>query len=95
MSMMYALWGQLRFNSAHDEDIDDFAQAMAAESERALGRRLPALRLAGLGAEVGGLAVVVPVAPDPAPGPDERGRGEGDQDDCSGAEAGVEAHARA
>jgi hypothetical protein len=41
VSMMYALWGQLRYNSVHDEDIDDFALAMAAEADRATGRRLP------------------------------------------------------
>ncbi len=41
VSMMYALWGQLRYNSVHDEDIDDFALAMAAEADRAVGRRLP------------------------------------------------------
>ncbi len=41
VSMMYALWGQLRYNSVHDEDIGDFALALAAEPARRRGEQLP------------------------------------------------------
>lgn len=39
---MYALWGQLRLNGLGDETIDDFGAALAAEPDRARGRRIPA-----------------------------------------------------
>lgn len=39
---MYALWGQLRLNGLGDEDITDFEDALAAESARRQGQRLPA-----------------------------------------------------
>lgn len=39
---MYALWGQLRLNGLGDEDLTDFAEALAAEPERARGARIPA-----------------------------------------------------
>jgi hypothetical protein len=38
---MYALYSQLRFNSLGDEDIEDFESALAAEPDRADGRRIP------------------------------------------------------
>jgi hypothetical protein len=38
---MYALWAQLRLNGLGDEDLDDFEAALAAEPDRAAGRRLP------------------------------------------------------
>ena len=39
---MHALWSQLRLNGLGDEDIADFASALAAEAERRAGRRIPA-----------------------------------------------------
>jgi hypothetical protein len=38
---MYALWSQLRLNGLGDETIGDFAEALAAEADRACGRRIP------------------------------------------------------
>jgi hypothetical protein len=38
---MHALWSQLRLNGLGDEDIGDFAEALAAEPDRAAGRRIP------------------------------------------------------
>ena len=38
---MYALFTQLRFNGLGDESIDDFELALAAESDRAQGKRIP------------------------------------------------------
>jgi hypothetical protein len=37
----YAHWAQLRLNAYGHEDLDDFAAALAAEPDRAAGRRLP------------------------------------------------------
>ncbi len=42
VSAMHALWSQLRLNGLGDEDIADFAAALAAEPDRAAGRRIPA-----------------------------------------------------
>lgn len=42
VSAMHALWSQLRLNGLGDEDIADFAEAVAAEPDRAAGRRIPA-----------------------------------------------------
>jgi hypothetical protein len=39
---MHALWSQLRLNGLGDEDIADFAEALAAEPDRRAGRRVPA-----------------------------------------------------
>jgi len=39
---MYALWSQLRLNGLGDETIDSFEAALAAEPDRAAGRRIPA-----------------------------------------------------
>ncbi len=39
---MYAHWAQLRLNGLGDEDLNDFALAVAAEEDRAAGRRIPA-----------------------------------------------------
>lgn len=39
---MHALWSQLRLNGLGDEDIADFAEALAAEPDRARGQRIPA-----------------------------------------------------
>lgn len=41
VEMMHALYTQLRFNGLGDEDLPTFAEALAAEPERAQGRRLP------------------------------------------------------
>ena len=41
VEMMHALWGQLRLNGLGDENIPDFAEALAAEPDRSKGRRLP------------------------------------------------------
>lgn len=41
VSMMHALYTQLRFNGLGDEDLPSFAEALAAEPDRAAGRRLP------------------------------------------------------
>lgn len=38
---MHALWSQLRLNGLGDEDIADFAEALAAEPDRLAGRRIP------------------------------------------------------
>jgi len=38
---MYALYTQLRFNGLGDENIDDFEQALVAETDRAAGQRIP------------------------------------------------------
>lgn len=38
---MHALWSQLRLNGLGDEDIPDFAAALAAEPDRRAGRRVP------------------------------------------------------
>ena len=38
---MHALWSQLRLNGLGDEDIADFAEALAAEPERIAGGRIP------------------------------------------------------
>lgn len=38
---MHALWSQLRLNGLGDEDIGDFAEAVAAEPDRRAGRRIP------------------------------------------------------
>lgn len=37
----YAHWAQLRLNAYGHEDLDDFAEALAAEPDRAAGRRIP------------------------------------------------------
>ena len=42
VDMMHALWAQLRLNGLGDEDIPDFAEALAAEEDRRMGRRIPA-----------------------------------------------------
>ena len=39
---MHALWSQLRLNGLGDEDIEAFAEALAAEPDRRAGRRIPA-----------------------------------------------------
>lgn len=41
VEVMYALWAQLRLNGLGDEDIDDFAEALRAEPDRARGLRIP------------------------------------------------------
>lgn len=41
VSMMHALYTQLRFNGLGDEDLPTFEEALAAEPDRAAGRRLP------------------------------------------------------
>lgn len=41
VDMIYALHAQLRYNGRGDEDIADFEQAIAAEPDRAAGRRIP------------------------------------------------------
>lgn len=41
VSMMHALYTQLRLNGLGDEDLPTFAAALDAEGERAAGRRLP------------------------------------------------------
>lgn len=38
---MYALWTQLRLNGLGDEPLDSFAEALAAEHQRAQGVRIP------------------------------------------------------
>jgi hypothetical protein len=38
---MHALWSQLRLNGLGDEDIAEFAEALAAEADRRQGRRIP------------------------------------------------------
>ena len=38
---MHALWAQLRLNGLGDEDITEFAEALAAEPDRIRGRRIP------------------------------------------------------
>jgi hypothetical protein len=41
VSAMYALWSQLRLNGLGDETIESFEEALAAEPDRAAGRRIP------------------------------------------------------
>jgi hypothetical protein len=41
VDMMHALYTQLRFNGLGDEDLPSFEAALAAEPDRAAGRRLP------------------------------------------------------
>ncbi len=38
----HALWAQNRLNGLGDDDLDDFGAALAAEADRAAGRRIPA-----------------------------------------------------